>query len=276
MKISIWVTISDLIPTRQTLFEKTINLFDKKRTLFHSHPHNLIFKLLKNSGIEGIELLIPFYTTNENIQEVKKIITSNDIPIFSIHQSLAHKTDISLDEITKLCKIANIFFASIVVLHSDTLRRKLLDINYINQLKKLEKQYQITFGIENMEKSLLPIESFTYNDKSFSSVINKAGLSMTFDTTHLAQTDGNIINFYIANRERIVNIHLSDYKKTWINRNILPQLTTHLTLGEGELPIDEFLKTLRMKSYKGLITLEINAGLKELCKSARVVKSYIS
>ena len=275
MNVSVWVTVSDLVATRHTPMEMAIGLFDKKQKMFHALPHDEIFHSLKKSGVDGMELLIPLYTSDKNIKEVKEIVRKNTIPILSIHQSLSHMSTISLYEIQRLCQIANIFSASVIVLHSGTLGKKLLDSDFIHSLKKLQKKHAVTFGIENMSQMPLPAASYTYKGEEFSSLLKKTGLSITFDTTHLGQTGGNIIPFYMTNKEKIVNIHLSDYKRTWLNAYLLFQDHTHMPLGKGELPIESLLKLLKKDCYKGLITMEINAHLTQLCESAKMIKGYI-
>lgn len=275
MKISAWVSVSDLVPTRQTLFEKIIDFFDKKHKMYQTIPHEHIFQSLKQAGVNGLELLIPRHTSDKNIAEVKKILNNSDFPVHSVHQPLNTRSGIPLSEIEKLCQIAHVFSAMVIVLHSRTLGKCLFNTEFITQLKKFQKKYQINFGIENMAKNPLISKPFTYRGKDFSSVVTKTGLSITFDTTHLAQAGDDIIQFYLANKKRIVNIHISDYKKNWVNKHLVSQLNSHLALGEGKLPIEKFLATLKREHYVGLVTMEINAGLTKLCNSAKMIKKQI-
>src|SRR3990167_7633145 len=95
MKISMWVTVSDLVDVRQTVIEKIIDIFDKKHTAFQSYSHDHTFRLLKKAGIDGMELLIPLHTSDKNITDVMKIMDRYNIPVFSIHQSLSNQNRIS-------------------------------------------------------------------------------------------------------------------------------------------------------------------------------------
>ena len=275
MKISMWVTVSDLVDVRQTVIEKIIDIFDKKHTAFQSYSHDHTFRLLKKAGIDGMELLIPLHTSDKNITDVMKIMDRYNIPVFSIHQSLSNQNRISYRDIQRLCMVAQKFRASVVVLHSGTLGTKLFDTEFVNSLKSLQKKYRVIFGIENMDKSFLPAESFTYNGDDFASIVKKMGFFMTFDTTHLAQVGENIIDFYRANKKRIINIHLSNYKEKWLGKYLLPQMYTHLSLKDGELPMKKFLAMLKKENYKGLVTMETNSNLDELCESARFINKYI-
>ena len=99
---------------------------------------------------------------------------------------------------------------------------------------------------------------------------------VTFDTTHMAHSGGDIVTFFKHNKDRIVNIHLSDYKSNMLNSSLRPLRFKHLPLGEGELPIEEFIKLLRKENYKGLLTMEINTDLAGMCESARIIHGYVS
>ncbi|MEK7571629.1 MAG: sugar phosphate isomerase/epimerase family protein [Patescibacteria group bacterium] len=277
MKLSAWVTVSDLIPLRQTGIEKVIDFFDNKQTMFHSLSHEYIFSSLKQAGVDGIELLIPRYTSDTDMQAVTAILKKYQMPVLSIHQSLSNRTTITLSEIERLCQISQIFSASVVVLHSGALGMKLFEGEFVRKLKALQKQYHLTFGIENMQRYPFPLPTpvYTYNGDVFAKMVRDAGIGITFDVTHLAQVGEDVTQFYLENKQRIVNIHLSDFKKTWLNTKLHLPDHMHLALGDGTLPLEGFLKTLQKENYKGLITMEINADLEKLCKSASMIKKYV-
>lgn len=276
MKLSLWTTVSDLISITQTPFEKIIEVFDKKSKIYHSLSPEFIFNSLKEAGVDGLELLVTKHTSEKDIEKIKKVLDKYVIPVLSIHQSLSNKKPFSLDEAERLCKVANIFSASVVVLHSTTLGKSLTNDEFISGLKKLQNKYHVRFGIENMSKSPFKAKTFMYDSIDFARAVKNAELFMTFDTTHLGQTGGDILNFYISNKEQIINIHISDYRSHWINKNLVSQAYTHLPLNEGQLPIEKLLTLLKKNSYNGLITMEINSGLIQLCNSAKFIKSVLA
>jgi sugar phosphate isomerase/epimerase len=278
MKISLYVSSSDLILEEESLTEKFNRIIDndEKHDLFRTKSTDQILKSLKKAGVNGIELLATKSLTDVNIEKIKNLIKKHKLLIHSIHQSTDNFNSISLSQIENLCKIANKFSAQVIVLHSDTIGDNLFDLNFISQLKKLQKKYNLKFGVENMPKSPFSLfKTYTYNPEEFSLLINKAGLYMTLDTTHLGQVQADLCKFYENNKEKIVNIHLSDYKNNWLNEILLLANDTHLPLGEGKLPIVKFLKILKQEKYAGVITMEINANLNVLCKSAEIIKKGI-
>ena len=276
MKISLYVDFSDIISAKQTIIDKLNHLIivDPKHQMYKTQTLGHILQSLKTAGVDGLELIVPKILSDKNIQEINDIVKKYDLPILSIHQANNNLFDISISEMQRLCKIANIFNAQVVTLHSDTLGKNLFNNEFILELKKLQKKHQLVFGIENMPKGPFSLfKTYAYSVNEFSSTINNAGLSMTLDTAHLGQTGEDICEFYENNKEKIVNIHLSDYKKSWLNRILLLANKTHLPLNEGELPISKFLKTLKEENYQGLITMEINGNLDKLCQNAEIIKN---
>jgi sugar phosphate isomerase/epimerase len=279
MKISLLVWVSQLLSSKKTLIQKLNNFIvpDPKHKMFKTLSVDTILKSIKNAGVNGIELTIPPIFTNEDFKKIREIVGKHNLKIHSIHQSDESALGIDLPEIERLCSIANKLQTGTVVLHIDALKKGIFDNKFIEELKNLKTKYMVKFGIENMPKSPFTLgKSYTYRGDKFSSVVNKTGLSMTLDTTHMGQVNEDICDFYVKNKDKIIDIHLSDYKTTWLNSKLLLANDTHLPLGRGQLPIVEFLKLLKKENYQGLITMEINGDLETLCQNARLIRSYSS
>lgn len=276
MRLSAWVSVGDLLPDKKTGFDRFIFGRFIKQTIFTKNNAQDVLLSLKKSGVEGIELLVCPNIQNKDIQKVQKILKGLDMDVFSVHQSISTLFNISILEITNLFKIANKLSTKVIVLHINVVGNQIFDEDYVKDLKDLEKKYNIKIGIENSPKSILScFLSYAWKENEFLRVIRKTGLHITFDTTHLAQAGYDIIDFYIKNKNYIANIHLSDYKKHFLNTHLLLTSYTHLPLGNGRLPIREFLQTLKDNNYSGLITMEINGNLGDLCQSARIIKEEI-
>lgn len=274
MKISLYTRISDLTPVGETFFDHINDwLFrDKKREMFRRYSLDSIFQPLKKAGLEGLELVIPTHLSEQNVKTIIQISQKYDLKIFSIHQSHDTYLKIDLAEIERLCGIAKTFSASVIVLHINALGKRLSEQTFLTELKGFQKKYNVNFGIENMPKSPFTFAKSMYREIEFSTAINQSGLSMTLDTTHVGQVKENIITFYKKNKDKIVNIHIGDYNKSWLNRLFFLTHGTHLPIGKGKLPIAEFFRILKEDNYQGPITMEIGWGLKELCQSTEIIK----
>jgi sugar phosphate isomerase/epimerase len=278
MRVALFVWTAQLLSTKKTLMQKINNLLvpDPKHKMFETVPVDLILKSIKEAGADGLELIIPPIFTDENLKDIKKIIGKHSLKIYNIHQSDDSAFSIDLAEIERLSAIANKFESNNVTLHISSLKEGIFDNKFIEELKQLQKKYNIKFGIENMPKSPFTLKDYHYKMREFTSVVSKTGLSMTLDTTHVGQVNEDLCNFYTENKDIIINIHLSDYKKTWLNSKLLLGNDTHLPIGKGELPIINLLQLLKKENYQGVITMEINGDLETLCQNARLIKSYTS
>ena len=274
MKTSTSLMLTDIMPQKRSWFTKVV-----KNRVFDRKSPDQVFASLKDSGVEGIELLLPSYTkiTEEDIAEVKRMLDQNNMPVFSVHQTLRFFTKTRLGEIEELFKLTKFLSADVIVLHMNSAGKQVFDKEYITAVHKLQKKYGIKVGFENREKFIGSLfRPYGWHAEKFSSLMKENEFFITFDTTHLAHSGGDIVTFFKHNKDRIVNIHLSDYKSNMLNSSLRPLRFKHLPLGEGELPIEEFIKLLRKENYKGLLTMEINTDLAGMCESARIIHGYVS
>ena len=278
MKVCLYLQASDLIKSPKAFLERLNNIVikDEKHDLFKKQPVAKVLARIKKAGVDGLELIFSNSISDREITQTKELSKEYSLPILNIHQSNDNSFSISILEIKKLCEIAKSFSSEVVTLHMDSLGKHLFDSNFVAKLKNLEKKYDLKFGIENMPKSPFNFwMTYAYRSSEFLSILEKNQLFITFDTTHLSQVKGDIYDFYLKNKDKIINIHLSDFKKSFLNQYLLLANGTHLPLGEGDLLMEKFLKTLKKEKYCGHITMEVNGNLEDLCKSARLIKKYI-
>ena len=273
MKISAVLFLTDILPHRRRLFNKIV-----KNKIFNKHTSDEVFTTLKNNGIEGIELMLPQFTrvTDEDLYDVKKMLDKYQIKVFSVHQQLRFFTKTRMTEITELFRIANIFGAKVIVLHVSNAGRQVFNKEYIAMVHALQKKHGILVGYENMEKFFGSLHrGHTWHEDKFADLMKKNDFSITYDVQHLAHSGGDIVGFFKKNKNRIVNVHLSDYRKHILNTNLRPLRYKHLPLGKGELPITEFVQTLKKEKYNGLVTMEIHTDLNGICESAQIVNAAL-
>lgn len=270
MKTSISLFLSDILPHRKKLIHKIV-----KAKFFKNQTTESVFTHLKKSGLDGFELLLPLYApvTDTDISEVKMLSEEYHFPVLSVHQSLRLLTATKIKEITRLFEIADKLNAKVVVLHMNSARRQIFNQKYIDAVHELEKKYKIKATFENMEKH---VESYfhrhRWDDARFSEIVNKTDFHITFDIVHLAHSGGDIMRFFEKNKDRIINVHLSDYKKHLLNGSLRPMRYKHMPLGDGELPIELFISLLQKEEYKGLLTLELNSDMSGVERSVAMVQ----
>lgn len=271
MKLSLSVNLSDILTEKKSILE---NLFSWGSIFDNGLHPGRIFRLVKETNLDGIELMASKNIREKDIERVKKILDKHGVSVLSLHQPILTLYRIGLKGIRKLFEVASRLSAKVVVIHIFSLGKKIYSADFIGALRSLEEKYGIKIGLENGTKNIIiGLKPHCYRGKEFSETMAKTGFDITFDPTHLAQANGSdIIGFYKENKERIANIHLSDYKYGWLPHNLF---NTHLALGEGNLPIEEFLKILKKDCYGGLLTFEINRPAKEIKKSIDFAKRIL-
>jgi len=265
MEISLSINSSDLLSEKEGFLENLIT----RGSIFRKGKNNdFVFSSLKEAKIDGIELVISEHDFLK-IEAIRSLLNKNNFKVFSIHQPILRIHKIDFASINNLFKIGTELSARVLVIHLFALGKQMFDPSFVNELKSLENKYNIKIGVENSTKNLITsFRKYCYSEDEFSSLINKLGFNITLDTTHLGQSGGDIIKFFLKNKKHIVNIHLSDFKKNIFN--------THLPLGKGVLPIDEFLTLLKKEKYNGLLTLEINSDFNDILKSINYVKNFFN
>jgi len=274
MKKSISLFLSDILPYRKKLYHKIVT-----NKIFKNHTSSEAFNHMKKIGLDGFELLLPQYstTTDADILEVKKLAEKYNFPVLSVHQSIRFFTATKIKEIGRLCEIAHLLSAKIVVLHINSARKQIFDKKYIQAIHHLEKKYDVHVTFENMEKHIKSyFSSHLWHADSFASLIQNADFTITFDIVHLAHSGGDIINFFENNKDRILNVHLSDYRKHLLNSTLRPMRFKHMPLGDGELPIETFISLLQKENYQGLLTLELHADMNGVEKSISLVNECMT
>ncbi len=269
MKTSVSLFLSDLLPSRRKLFHKVV-----KNDIFEDMSPDEGLEALKKGGIDGIEVCLSQYyeTTTQDIEELKILLKKHDVPVLSLHQALRFFSSTRIPEITRLFEFANLLKVRLVVLHMNSAQKQIFDPEYIEALHILEDKYKIKVTFENMEKHIGSLfYEHRWHDVKFSELVYKTNFHITLDTVHLAHSGGDIIKFYKKYKDRIINIHLSDYKHHLFNSSLRPLRYKHMPLGEGELPIDDFLKTLKKEGYDGLVTMEIHGNLHDICEGAKQI-----
>lgn len=86
------------------------------------------------------------------------------------------------------------------------------------------------------------------------------GLLYNFDTGNFYFRDSNVLEAYDTLKDRIINIHIKDWKNAENGEFVLPCLPrfTGAAIGEGVLPMKELLAKLKADGYAGQLVVEIN------------------
>lgn len=218
-----------------------------------------IFTFASKSGFDGIEYVLSIQDLFLKPKRALNLSKKYNIPILSLHQPIL--SIIYLPSFLFKNLINNLKYfeqVSVIVIHLSSV------VNFFGQratlLKKLQlnKKVQLCFESNNASAVAKIFPRATYDPLTFSQFIKMHHLLMTFDASHIGSFEKDLVGFLDGSRKYVGHVHLSDKSK----------YTEHLLLGDGYLPIKNFLLEIRKKYYGNFITFEIRGSRKSKQKNS--------
>ena len=225
---------------------------------FKRFPIESVLQMISRLGYDGVELcfenkeLNPFALVSEEIERIKGLLKDNSLRIsaLSLHTDFV-ENELEFKRVLRGMQITEKFGQKIFIISPGYVR----DLNKQAQLKKLKEKLKILLDeaetldvflaleaepgmtIESTEETLNLIEFFESDN-----------LKVNLDIGHSWCIGEPIKSSIMALKDYIVHIHLEDIKDR-MHKHIIP--------GEGDLNIEETLKTLKEISYSGFVTVDL-------------------
>ncbi len=251
----------------------------------HSYGLARVFELAAEAGFDAIEVMVDGNWDTRQPAYLQRLIQETGLPVVAVHSPfLPHVPDWPSDSVGRLrltAALARAVGAPLVVAHlprrirgawvelvgfraaplmvplplpgESSYRRFLL-----NEPARFEAEEGVMMAIENM-----PIRRLLgrgWDIYALSRLDFLATLPhLTLDTTHLGTRGLDPLAVYERLKERIVHIHLSDFKQE-----------EHLLPGEGDLPLRQLLEKLAYDGYGGAVTVELSPKSLQAKEEARV------
>jgi sugar phosphate isomerase/epimerase len=120
-----------------------------------------------------------------------------------------------------------------------------------------EKSLEEIITKTEIDPRKLAVENIEFPFEITRDAVDRFDTGICFDTGHvLSKQSGEetLFEFYKQHRDRIVEIHLHDGSFPEGGRAFR---TEHVALGQGEMPIREFLLELHNDSYSGPLVFEL-------------------
>lgn len=235
-----------------------------------------IFPLIKDIGYDGVDYLTYIHNFYKRPRKILELSERYNLSVLSLHQpkllvplhpKIFFQRMLDLISFFPDVQISNYHISGFM----NILRRK---PHMIEKFMQLAQKYNTSITFEsnpNVLTFLYPHE--VYIPEVFAEFCVSNNLSITMDTSHIADNGGDVLQFFKKYHKHIHLIHLSDYHNG----------TEHLPLGMGSLPIKELLQEMKRKSWKRIIVFEIKSfpGAKnkydkiaQLRESLEIVRRY--
>ena len=250
----------------------------------YENPPSDVFKIASVAGYDGIEWLVDNYKSIIPAHNIKKMSDDYGVPVVSVHSPfmICDGWGGFWERIQRSIKLAIDLSSELVNFHphrSPFLYHRLDEElqKHISDYKNRVKNHNIALTIENLpcpkHLRIIPfldrlLSPLTDNTNQLAQFAIENRINITFDTTHAGTTGHDILNIYDVFKDRIANIHLSDYDGE----------KQHLLPGEGHLPLKDLLSRLKANKYDGIITLETNPAVmepKDISKATQKAKQCL-
>jgi len=235
-----------------------------------------VFPSIEGMGYDGVDYLSYIRNFYKRPKKILELSEKHKLPIISIHQP---KPFVAFHP--------KIFFAHMIELLTYFPDAKISNYHlsgFMNILKRKPSAIEKFIEIAKARGNTVTFESnpyvFTrlypkevYVPDMFGEFCIRHHLSITFDTSHIADNGYDIVTFFKKYHKNISMIHLSDFHNG----------KEHLPLGLGSLPIKKLLQEIKNTSWNKLIVFEIKRfpgarnkkeKLEHLQKSLDMVRKY--
>jgi len=250
------------------------------------YPLRRIFALAKHTGFEGLELALCPEARVRGNEYVRQLSEEYGLPIFTLHPPMVptprrrehHRL------LPRLIAVAQDLGCQYIVIHvpkavalNEGLGREFADAveACVEQLKgsstRLCLENQAVFRPSDRRYALS-------TPGKLSQFVEEHDLAVTLDTAHAASFPYDLLEAYEALRSRLVNVHLSDFRRdlsipAWFNLHSF--FKHHQVPGDADLPLIPLLQRLSADSYDGLITVEVSPFALEVWRPGRVADNLL-
>lgn len=212
------------------------------------------FEVIKASGAEGIEIMVTQSTDTQSPNTLERLAERHDLPIVAVHapQLLLTRTVFTTNQLEKIRRtvdLAKALDADTIVLHPPYAWHVRYSLWVLHELEDMA-QGRPTITMENMFPVHVGRRRLRFHRFGGLEALGRF-MHVTLDTSHLAVAETDIVEAYRTLRDRVVHVHLSD------NRG--KGRDSHAPLGDGILPIDDFVRSLDGPALRS-IALEIEPG----------------
>lgn len=223
--------------------------------LYYTKDYKEILDIIASTSCKNIELFLNQAFIDVDVFELEKEVSKRNLNILSVHTPLEFiafpRKESENYWINKSIKISKIFGSKVIVSHM--VIGEYFD-NKIKGLDELHKQNMINYC--EVKDVHVTTENLPYFDRGsflgkfdeLFKFISDNNIDLTFDTTHCAFSGFSILETFKKFKGFIKNIHLSDFDNG----------IEHKVLGEGSLPLKDFIVQLNKENYDGLLTLELD------------------
>jgi len=244
------------------------------------YPLRRVFALGRETGYDGLELALGPGPIPQDGSALRQLSQEYGLPIFSMHPPMVPLPGRSHHRLLpQMMRLAHELGCPLVVIHAPKARSlsEGLGAEYAAAVEACVegwKEGSPRLCLEN--QAVFRAEDRSYalcRPQNLCRFADRLDVLITLDTAHAASFPYELGEAYEALAERLVNVHLSDFREglsipPWFNLH--SYFKHHQIPGEGDLPLMPFLKRLKGDVYDGIITVEVSPFSLQAWRPAKV------
>lgn len=233
----------------------------------YTYPLRTIFRLAREAGFEGVELVVGPEVLWRGGVEVRRLADEYELTIFSLHPPLFPLPEWrNYGLVTrKLIALAKELETHLIVLHPPDADdwehpHSRAFLAALDMGQRLLAGAPIRLALENPTPWLRDQRLLT-DPKALRAFAQTHNLSLVLDTSHAGTSPYPLEQAYQFCSGRLVNVHLSDVAESFPLPDILglhAYFKRHQFPGEGKLLLADFMHYLSADGYQELLTLEVS------------------
>ncbi|HVE91775.1 MAG TPA: sugar phosphate isomerase/epimerase family protein [Actinomycetota bacterium] len=211
--------------------------------------------MIKAVGGEGAEILVTQDPDTQSADNIRRLSDRFDLPVVAIHAPLllltrnVYTTD-PVEKIRRTLELSRDLEVGVIVLHPPYLWQVKYSLWAIHELEEAMAGTPTMITMENMYPTHVGARRVGFH-RFLTLESLKRFPHVTLDTSHLAVAGEDIVDAYRQLADRVVHVHLSDNRGRGRD--------SHAPLGDGILPIPEFVRSLDNPNLRS-VALEVNPG----------------
>lgn len=223
--------------------------------LYYTKGYKEILDIIASTSCRNIELFLNQAFIDINVKDLRDEVSKRNLNVLSIHTPLEFiafpRRESEQYWINKSIEISKILGSKLIVSHMvlgeyfDDRISSLDDLHKENMINYCSTE-EVHITSENLPK--FDGGSFLGRADELFEFVTENNIGLTFDTTHCAFSGYSIIETYMKFKSYVKNIHISDFNDG----------NEHKILGEGSLPLKDFITQLKKEKYDGIITIELD------------------
>lgn len=223
--------------------------------LYYKKDYKEILDIIASTSCKNIELCLNQAFIDVPINELKKEVLERNLKVLSIHTPLEFiafkRKESEAYWINKSIEISKVFNSKVIVSHmvlGEYFDDEIKDLDKLHRQNMLEfcKTKDVSVTTENLPN--FEEGSFLGRFHELFKFVSENNINLTFDTTHCAFGGFPILENFNRFKGFVKNIHLSDFDNG----------IEHKVLGDGSLPLKDFIDQLKKENYDGIVTIELD------------------